>query len=183
MDILENLKSNLKKIIESFKTELSGIRVGRATPALVENMFVDYYGTKTPLKQLASISAPEPRMLIIEPWDKNAFSAIEKAILTSELGLNPIVDKNSIKIIIPQLTEERRDALIKIVDVKLEESKIQNRAKRDNAMKEINDLFSGKKIAEDEKFKLKEKTQTIVDEANKNLEDISKLKEKEIKEK
>ncbi|MBI2635611.1 MAG: ribosome recycling factor [Parcubacteria group bacterium] len=183
MEILENLKNNLKKINESFKAELSGIRVGRATPALVENMFVDYYGTKTPLKQLASISAPEPRMLIIEPWDKNAFSAIEKAILISGLGLNPIVDKNSIKIIIPQLTEERRDALTKIVNIKLEESKIQNRAKRDDTMKEISDLFSGKKIAEDEKFKLKEKTQTIVDEANKNLENISELKEKEIKEK
>src|SRR3990167_4454347 len=100
MDTLENFKNNLKKIIESFKTELSGLRVGRATPALVENMIVDYYGTKTPLKQLASISAPEPKILLIEPWDKNALSAIEKAILTSELGLSSVVDKNLIKIII-----------------------------------------------------------------------------------
>ena len=183
MDTLEKLKTELKKIEEFLKTELASLRVGRATPALVENMFVDYYGAKTPLKQLASISAPEPRMLVIEPWDKNALSAIEKSILTSELGLSPIVDKNSIKILIPQLTEERRNTLIKVISIKLEEAKIQNRAKRDGAMKEINDLFSDKKITEDEKFKLKEKTQAIVDEANKNLENMSKLKEREIKEK
>lgn len=181
MDTLEKLKTELKKIEGFLKTELASLRVGRATPTLVENMFVDYYGTKTPLKQLASISAPEPRMLIIEPWDKNAIPAIEKSILTSELGFSPIVDKNLIKILIPQLTEERRNALIKIIDIKLEEVKIQNRAKRDDAMKEINDLFGGKKITEDEKFKLKEKTQDIVDEANQNLEDAAKTKEKEIK--
>lgn len=182
MDTLQKLKSELKKIEEFLKTEFASLRVGRASPALVENMFVDYYGTKTPLKQLASISSPEPKILIIEPWDKNAISAIEKAILTSELGLSPIVDKNSIKIIIPQLTEERRNALIKIIGIKLEEAKIQNRAKRDDAMKEISDQFSGKKINEDEKFKLKEKTQDIVDEANQNLENAAKTKEKELKE-
>ena len=132
---------------------------------------------------VASISAPEPRLLTVEPWDKNALSAIEKAILTSRLSLSPIVDKNLIKIIIPQLTEERRNDLIKIIDTKLEEAKVQNRAKRDETMKEINDLFNDKKITEDEKFKLKEKTQAIVDEANKNLENTAKLKEKEIKEK
>ncbi len=182
MDTLEKLKNELKKIEGFLKTELASLRVGRATPALVENIFVDYYGIKTHLKQLASISAPEPRMLIIEPWDKSVIPVIEKSILTSELGLSPIVDKNSIKILIPQLTEERRNALIKIIGVKLEEVKIQNRSKRDDTMKEIGDLFSRKKINEDEKFKLKEKTQAIVNKANKNLEDMSKLKEKEIKE-
>lgn len=183
MDTLEKLKTELKKIEGFLKTELASLRVGRATPALVENLSIDYYGTKTPLKQLASISAPEPKVLIIEPWDKNAISAIEKAILTSELGLSPIVDKNLIKITIPQLTEERRNALIKIIGIRLEEAKIQNRAKRDGAMKETNDLFNEKKINEDEKFKLKEKTQDIVDETNQNLEDAAKTKEKEIKEK
>src|SRR3990167_405399 len=98
MDTLENLKNNLKKITDSLKTDLSGLRVGRASPAIVENIIVDYYGTKMPLKQLASISAPEPRLLTVEPWDKNALSAIEKAILTSRLSLSPIVDKNLIKI-------------------------------------------------------------------------------------
>ena len=137
MDIVETLKNKLHKTEEYFKTELSSLRVGRATPALVENISVDYYGAKTPLKQIASISAPEPKILIIEPWDKNALSAIEKAVLASNIGLNPIVDKNIIRITVPQLTEERRDALIKIMGTKLEEAKIKIRAERDGAIKEL----------------------------------------------
>ena len=176
-----NYSYELKKIEENLKTELSSLRVGRATPALVENLLIDCYGIKTPLKQLASISAPEPRVLIVEPWDKNALSAIEKAILTSDLGLNPIVDKNLIRINIPQLTEERRESLIKIANAKLEETKIKIRAKRDEAMKEIGDSFVAKKITEDEKFKTKEKIQQITNEANRNSEYIFKLNEAEIR--
>ena len=142
---------------------------------MVENILVDYYGVKTPLKQIASISAPEIRLLVIEPWDKNAISSIEKAIYVSDLGLNPIVDKNLIRINIPPLTEERRNSLIKIISVKLEEVKIRCRGARDEAMKEI----SG---SEDEKFSIKESIQKLVDEANKNLENLAKAKEKEIKE-
>lgn len=115
MQILENLKNRLKNIEDLLKKEFSALRISRATPALVENILVDYYGVKTPLKQLASISAPEPRLLTIEPWDKNALNSIEKAILSSNLGLNPIADKNLIRINIPSLTEERRDSLVKII--------------------------------------------------------------------
>lgn len=181
MEILEKFKGELKKIEENLKIELSSLRIGRATPALVENLLVDYYGVKTPLKQLASISAPEPRLLIIEPWDKNVLSAIEKAILTSDLSLNPIVDKNLIRINIPQLTEERRNSLIKVANAKLEEAKIKIRAKRDETMKEINDSFAAKKITEDEKFKTKEKIQQATDETNRNLENYFKSKEREIR--
>ncbi|MBU2081846.1 ribosome recycling factor [Patescibacteria group bacterium] len=176
MENLEKLKTKLKSVEEMLKIELSALRIGRATPALVENIIVDYYGAKTPLKQLASISAPELRLLVIEPWDKNAISSIEKAVYTSDLGLNPIVDKNVIRINIPQLTEERRNSLIKIIGVKLEEVKIRCRATRDEAMKEIGDL------TEDEKFKMKESIQKLVDETNKNLESLAKSKEREIKE-
>ncbi|MFH1392895.1 MAG: ribosome recycling factor [Patescibacteria group bacterium] len=175
METLEKLKSKLKSVEEALKTELSALRIGRATPALVENISVDYYGVKTPLKQLASISAPELRLLVIEPWDKNAISSIEKAVYASDLGLSPIVDKNLIRISIPQLTEERRNSLIKIMSVKLEEVKIRCRAARDEAIKEI----SG---SEDEKFKIKESIQKLVDETNKNMEGLAKLKEREIKE-
>ena len=182
METMEKLKIELKKIEEFLKSELSSLRIGRATPALVENVVVDYYGAKTPLKQLASISAPEPRMLVIEPWDKNAVQPIEKAILTSELGLSPVVDKNLIRVAIPQLTEERRGSLVKIVGAKLEEAKIKARGGRDEAMKEINDAFAAKKMAEDEKFKTKEKIQRIMDESNKHLENMAAVKEKEIKE-
>ncbi|MDO8443616.1 MAG: ribosome recycling factor [Candidatus Azambacteria bacterium] len=176
METLEKLKIKLKSVEGALKIELSALRVGRATPALVENILVDYYGIKTPIKQLASISAPELRTLVIEPWDKNALSGIEKAIHASDLGLNPIADKNLIRINIPQLTEERRNSLIKITGAKLEEIKIRCRAARDEAMKEMNDL------TEDEKFKMKESVQKLVDEANKNLENLAQAKEKEIKE-
>lgn len=182
MDMLEKFRSELKKIEEFLKSELSVLRVGRATPALVENIIVDYYGAKTPLRQIASISAPEPKMLVIEPWDKNALSAIEKSILTSNLGLNPIVDKSIIRITIPQLTEERRNSLIKIANAKLEEAKIKIKASRDETMKELNNLFEAKKITEDEKFKIKEKIQSAINEGNADLEKIIKNKEIEIRE-
>lgn len=179
---LESLKNKLKNIEELFKKDLSSLRVGRATPALVENILVDYYGTPTPLKQIASISAPEPRSLVIDPWDKNALSSIEKAIFASDLGLNPIVDKNTIRITVPSLTEERRKAIIKIAGTKLEEAKIKCRAARDEAMKELTDLLGTKKITEDEKFKSKEQVQELINEANINLENILSSKEKEIQE-
>ena len=182
MENLEKLKTKLKNIEESLKAEFSALRVGRATPALVENILVDYFSAKAPLKQLASISAPEPRLLVIEPWDKNAITAIEKAILSSDLGLNPITDKNLIRINIPLLTEERRNSLIKITGAKLEEVKIRCRTARNEAIKEIADLFNNKEIAEDKKFEMKEKVQELINTTNKNLENITKLKEKEIKE-
>lgn|SRR3989344_3419296 len=180
MEILEKFKNQLNEVEKFLKSELSALSVGRATPALVENLIVDYYGAKTPLKQIASISAPEPRVLIVEPWDKNALSAIEKAILVSNLSLNPAVDKNIVRITIPQLTEERRNSLVKIAGVKLEEAKIKIKANRDEIMKELNDLFDAKKITEDEKFKTKEKIQNLTGEANVNIEEIVKNKKREI---
>ena len=182
MEILEKFSQELLNIEKSLKIELSSLRIGRANPALVENILVDCYGSKIPIKQLASISAPEPRTLIIEPWDKKVLSNLEKAILTSDLGLNPIVDKNLIRINIPPLTEERRSAIIKIISSKLEEAKIKCRNSRDGIIKEINKLFNSKKIAEDEKFKIKEEVQKLADSMGKNLENLLTLKEKEIRE-
>ena len=180
MEILENFKNELKKIEESLKIEFSSLRVGRATPALVENILVDCYGSKVPIKQLASISAPEPRILIIEPWDRTVLPDLEKAILTSDLNLNPIVDKNLIRINIPPLTEERKAALIKIIGSKSEEAKIKYRGSRDKMIKEINELFDAKKITEDEKFKTKEEVQKLINLTNQNLENLLKSKEEEI---
>ncbi len=182
MQIIEDLKNKLRNIEDLLKKEFSALRINRATPALVENILIDHYGVKTPLKQLASISAPEPRLLIIEPWDKNAINGIEKAIQSLNLGLSPISDKNLIRINIPPLTEERRDSLIKIVWSKLEEAKVKCRTARDETIKETTDLFAAKKITEDEKFKMKEKIQELIDETNKNLENLTRQKEKEIKE-
>jgi len=182
MENLEKIKNRLKNIEESLKSELASLRVGRATPALVENILVEYYGAKTPLKQIASISAPEPRILVIEPWDRNAIGGIEKAILSSDLGLSPIVDKNTIRINIPSLTEERRKSLIKIAGAKLEEAKVKCRTARDEAIKELNDSFNEKNVTEDEKFKTKENIQELINETSSGLDNIIKSKEKEIKE-
>src|SRR3989344_1044028 len=146
MSIIDNLKKNLKVRHEWLQKELATLRIGRANPALVEDIIVDYYGSKMPIKQLATISAPEPRTLVVQPWDKNAVSAIEKAIQASSFGINPIVDKDVIRVTIPALTEERRLALAKIVKTKLEESKIAVRKDRDEAIKTIETLFAGKKI-------------------------------------
>ncbi len=180
MDILGKFKDNLKIIEESFKIELTSLHVGRATPALVENILVDCYGSKIPIKQLASISALEPRILIIEPWDKNNLSSLEKAILASNLNLNPIVDKNLIRISIPPLTEERRLEMLKVLGSKLEETKIKYRGDRDKIIKELNESFDAKKITEDEKFKIKEEIKKLIDLTYKNLENLLKLKEEEI---
>lgn len=181
MEVLEKFKNELLKIEESLKIEISSLRVGRASPALVENILVDCYGSKSSIKQLASISAPEPRTLIIEPWDKKILPDLEKAILTSNLSLSPVVDKNLIRINIPALTEERRTAILKILNSKLEEAKIKFRSSRDRAIKEAGELFDDKKITEDGKFKMKEEIQKTTNLMNDNLEKLLKLKEKEIK--
>ena len=182
MSVIDDLKKNLKTREAWLKKEISTLRIGRANPALVEDIIVDYYGSKMPVKTLATISAPEPRTLVIQPWDKNAVSAIEKAIQASSLGINPIVDKDVIRVTIPALTEERRLALAKIVRIKLEEAKIAVRKDRDEAIKTIEAFFAGKKITEDDKFKEKQEAQRATDETNKELEDVASKKEKEIKE-
>lgn len=182
MSVIDDLKKKLKAREVWLQRETGTLRIGRANPALVEDIIVDYYGSKMPVKQLATISAPEPRTLVVQPWDKNAVSAIEKAIQASSLGINPIVDKDVIRVTIPALTEERRLALAKIVKTKLEEAKIAARKDRDEAIKIIEALFAGKKITEDDKFKEKQEAQRAIDEANRGLEDMANKKEKEIKE-
>lgn len=183
MEILEKLKNDFKVIEESFKKDLSSLNLGRSSPALIENILVDYLGSKIPVKQLASISSPESRILVVEPWDKASLPNLEKAILNSNIGLSPIIDKNLIRINIPPLTEERKLAILKVLNSKIEETKIKYRNVRDKAIKELNALFDLKKITEDEKFKNKEKIQELIDLENKNLETLFVKKEKEIKEK
>ena len=177
---MEMLKEKLNKIVDHLKSEIASLRTGRATPALVEDLPVDYYGTKTPLKALASISTPDARQILIQPWDKNAVQPIEKAIQTSPLGLNPVVDSSAIRLNLPQLTEERKKDLVKVLKQKLEEGKIQVRKIREEAIKEIDALEKDKKISEDEKFRKRQETQKIVDEINKKIEEIGMGKEKEI---
>lgn len=178
---MEEFRGKLEKIIERLKQEISSLRTGRATPALVENLEVDYYGTKTPLKALAAISSPEPKELHIQPWDKNAFPAIEKAIQSSSLGLNPVTDKEAIRLSIPPLTEERRKELVKMLGRYLEDARIQIRREREEIIKEIERRKKDNKISEDEKFRQKDEVQKQVDVINKKAEEIGATKEQEIR--
>lgn len=178
--IIEETRPNLDKSIEHFKEELNQLRTGRASTALVENLLVDYYGAKSPLKQVASLSTPEPRTITISPWDKDNLVSIEKAIRESQLNLQPNNDGQVIRINIPQLTEERRRDLIKILNQKAEEAKIVVRKVREEAWEEIQELEKNGKISEDDKFSGKESLQAVINEYNEKIQSIRNAKEKDI---
>ena len=176
----QELKVKLGKTVERLRSEIASLRTGRASSALVENIEVDYYGTKTPLKALAAISVPEPKQLVIQPWDKASLQPIEKAIRESELGLSPVVDKDLIRLTIPPLTEERRKELLKVLGRHVEDARIHVRREREETLKETDRKEKAKEISEDEKFRQKNEIQKAVDEANKKIEEVSATKEKEI---
>lgn len=177
---METIHAQYEKIIERFKGTLASLRTGRASPALVEDLLVDYYGTPTPIKTLASISAQGPREIVIQPWDKNAIQPIERAIQASSLGLSPVTDRTVIRIMIPALTEERRREMTKLLGRHLEDARIQVRRVREDAIREIDRKEKAKEISEDQKFRSKNEIQKIVDETNKKIEEIAAAKEKEI---
>ena len=179
-EIINQKSGEFEKAIEHFKGEAGKIRTGRATPALVEGVMVNYYGTKTPLKRIASISAPEPRSLVIQPWDRVAIAAIEGAIRESDLNLNPSNDGILVRLNIPMLTEERRKEMVKMLNQKAEETRVSLRGAREDAWKEIQKVEAEGKMSEDDKFKGKEKLQEIIDDHNKKVEEIRVVKEKEI---
>lgn len=177
---IENKKADLEKAVEFFKEEIGKIRTGRANSAIVEHLMVDYYGTKSPLKQVASINIPEPRLITIQPWDKDSLVSIEAAIRESDLGLNPANDGQVIRLSIPPLTEERRNELAKVLNQRTEDAKIAVRNIREELWKEIQNLEKEGKISEDDKFKGKDKLQETVDEYNSQIEKIREKKEGEI---
>lgn len=177
---MSDLKQKFEKIVEHLRGEVASLRTGRATPALVEDLEVDYYGTKTPLKAIAAISSPEARALVIQPWDKNAIQPIEKAIISSNLGINPVTDREVIRLAIPALTEERRKELVKLLGRYLEDARIRVRKDREDILRETDRREKAKEISEDEKFRQKSEVQKQVDEINKKIEDLGSAKEKEI---
>jgi len=179
-EIIDKIKPNLDKAIEYLKNELNTLQVGRVSPSLVEDIQVECYGSKMPLKQLAAISCPQPRIIIIDPWDKSIIKDIEKGIIDSKLGLNPIIDGEVIRLVIPPLDEEQRKNLTKVLSQKVEEVKISIRTQREKAWKEIQSLYQEGKISEDEKYKGKDKLQEVIDEYNKKVEELKERKEKEI---
>ena len=170
----------MEKIKSRFAEELGALRTSRASPSLVKDILVDYYGTKTKIEGLASISIQDAKTLVIQPWDKNSVEPIEKAVRASNLGLQPVADKNILRIVLPELTGERRQSLIKFIGEKLEESRIAVRRERDEIWKDGQDKERAGELSEDQKFRLKEELQKKVDKANRELEEIAEKKRKEV---
>lgn len=179
-DIINKKREDFENSAQWFDQELKNIRTGRATPALVEDLKVSYYGTPTPLKQVASISVSDARTIVISPWSKDTLVEIEKSINESEMNLSPNNDGNVIRINLPALTEERRKELVKILNKKTEEGRIRIRKVREEVWDEIQQKVKNGEISEDDKFRAKDKLQEIVDQFNGKIEQASKKKEEEI---
>ncbi|MBN1976891.1 MAG: ribosome recycling factor [Anaerolineae bacterium] len=179
-DLLQETKDHMNKAIEALEAKLRTIRTGRASPALVEQVMVDYYGTPTPLKQLAVISAPEPQLLTIRPYDPGSLGEIERAILKSELGLTPSNDGKIIRLPIPRLTEERRQDMAKMVRQRIEEGKVVLRNIRREVLDDLREFEKEKLVSEDEFYRAKDELQELTDDYAKQMDDISDRKQKEI---
>ena len=181
-DVKKRSAEKMEKAIQVLKRDLASMRAGRATPALLEKVTVSYYGSEMPVNQLASISAPEPRLLVVQPWDKSALPEIERAILKSELGLTPTNDGNVIRIAIPALTEERRAELVKVVKKSGEESKVAIRNVRRDANEEIKKLGKNGEISEDDVRRGQDEIQKLTDRYIREVDEVIAAKEKEIME-
>lgn len=179
-DIIKTNEEKMQKTLDALKREFASLRAGRATPALLDKIMVDYYGSPTPVNQVAKVSVPESRMIIIQPWEKPMLKEIEKAIMKSDLGLSPNSDGQSIRLAIPPLTQERRAELVKTINKKTEESKIALR----NIRREVNDaikkLEKAKEITEDDMEKGQKDTQKVVDKFVKLIDEARAAKEAEV---
>lgn len=181
-ELAKETKDRMEKAVEALRDDLQGIRTGRASPALVEKLLVDYYGVPTPLQQLAAISAPEPRLLTIRPWDASTASTIEKAILKSELGLTPNNDGKLIRLSIPRLTEERRRELVRIVARRVEEGRVAIRNLRREAMEDLREMEKEDLISEDEHHRGRDDIQELTDDFIKKMDEVGADKEAEVME-
>jgi ribosome recycling factor len=179
-EVLDSSKKDMEKTIGAFKKELSHVRTGRASTALLEGITVDYYGAKTPLNQLATLSAPEPTLLVVQPYDKSVIGAIEKAIKASELGLNPLNDGKLIRVPIPPLTEERRRDLVKHVRKLAEDYRVSVRSHRRDSLEMLKELEKDKDITEDDRRHTAEKIEALTKEYVERVDKVLKAKEDEI---
>ena len=179
---VQDCTNRMQKSIDSLEKDFAKLRTGRASTALVDSIRVDYYGTPTPLNQVASVSIPDSRTISISPWDRSAFSSIEKAIMKSDLGLTPINDGRAIRINIPPLTEERRKDLVKMAKKYTEEAKVAIRNVRRDVNEALKKLQSSKEISEDDLRKAQEEVQKITDNFVKKSDHVLAEKEKEIME-
>jgi ribosome recycling factor len=181
-DFLADAKRRMDKSIEATHHEFNSIRTGRASPALLDRVTIDYYGTQTPLKSLASISAPEPRLLVVQPFDPGAIKNIERAVQESDLGLMPSNDGKVVRLPIPPLTEERRKDLVKVVRRVAEDGKVAIRNVRRDVMQHLKELVVNGDVGDDEERRAEQQVQKITDEHTKSIDDLLKVKEAEIME-
>jgi ribosome recycling factor len=181
-DVLKETEDRMKKSVEALNNDLVNIRTGRASPALVERLQVEYYGTNVPLNQLSTISVPEPRLLVIRPFDPSSLPSIEKAILKSELGLTPANDGKVIRLSIPRLTEERRLELVKMVQKRVEEARVAVRNCRRDGLQDMRDLEKEKLVSEDDYFRGKDRMQELTDKYVEEIDGIGSTKEEQIME-
>jgi ribosome recycling factor len=179
-DILSDADERMHKAIEALRAHVAGIRTGRASTALIERVMIDYYGTETPLQQLAGISAPEARLLVVQPWDKGAMKAIEKGLRASDLGLNPNSDGQVIRIAIPALTEERRRDMTKIVKRNVEEAHVAIRNIRRDAIHMLKELDDSGEISEDQRRRGEEQIQKQTDRSIAEADKVGREKEAEV---
>lgn len=179
-DVLKDAEERMRKGVDALRKEYTTIRAGRANPSMLERVTVEYYGNPTPVNQLANISVPEPRMLVLQPWDRTSLPAIEKAILKSDLGLNPSSDGSVIRLIIPQLTAERRNELVKTVKKKAEEARIAVRNIRRDTNDQLKKLEKDHSSSEDEVKRAQDDVQKMTDKIIKEIDHVMDAKEKEI---
>ena len=181
-ELLHETEGRMKKTRQVLETDLRAIRTGRASPALVERVMVEYYGTPTPLNQLAVISAPEPQLLTIRPYDPSSLADIERAILKSDLGLTPSNDGKIIRLVIPSLTEERRTELVRVVNRRVEEAKVALRNIRREALDDLREFEKEGLISEDEFYRARDDLQELTDRYTEEVEEIGKRKAREVME-
>ena len=180
LSILDQKQTEFQKVVEHLKSELATLRTGRANSSLVEHLMVEYYGATTPLIQIAQISVPEPRSIAIQPYDKNALKDIEKAVMTSNIGITPVNDGNFIRLNIPPMTEERRKDIVKLVGQMAEKARVSVRNLREDVWKEIQKMEEDGKITEDDKIAAKDELQEVVNKYNDEIKKIAEAKEKEV---
>ena len=181
-ELIKNTEEKMQKSIDALEREYKSIRAGRANASVLDRITVDYYGVPTPIQQMAAVSVPEARTLLIAPWDKSTLKEIEKAILTSEIGINPQNDGTSIRLNFPPLTEERRKDIVKDVRKKGEEAKVAVRNQRRDALDKLKSLKKGNTITEDDEADGEKKIQNLTDKFCKEIDELASAKEKEIME-
>jgi len=179
-EVLEQLRREIDETAKSLKKDLSRVRTGRASPSLLDGILVEYYGAKTPLNQLATVNCPEPRLIVVTPFDKKIIGDIDRAIVASDLGLNPINDGKLVRIPIPELTEERRRELVRHVKKVAEDFRVSMRNHRREANEMLKELLKAREIAEDDHRHAHDKVQALTDEGIKRIDTTLKAKEEEI---